>query len=74
LHELSRCPLKTPSPKVTPHYEKLILQLRRGRNLGVKRIQAELLQHHDWRVTTATIWKVLARYQVGIVFNERGIL
>jgi transposase InsO family protein len=64
LHEHSRCPRKTPPPKVTEHYEKLILQFRRERNLGAKRIQAELLRHHDWRISTATIWKVLARHQV----------
>lgn len=54
----------TPPPKVTPDYEKLILQFRRERNLGAKRIQAELLRHHNWRVSTATIWKVLTRHQV----------
>jgi transposase InsO family protein len=64
LREHSRCPLRTPLPKVTPQYEKLILQFRRKRNLGAKRIQAELLRHHNWRVSTATIWKVLARHQV----------
>jgi transposase InsO family protein len=64
LHEHSRRPLRTPSPKVTPHYEKLILQFRKERNLGAKRIQAELLRHHNWRISTATIWKVLARHQV----------
>jgi transposase len=64
LHEHSRRPHKTPSPKVTAHYEKLILQFRKERNLGAKRIQAELLRHHNWRVSTPTIWKVLARHQV----------
>lgn len=47
LHEHSRRPHKTPSPKVTPHYEKLILQFRRERNLSAKGIQAELLRHHN---------------------------
>ncbi len=64
MHEHSRAPHKAPSPKVTELYEKLILELRRDRNLGAKRIQAELLRHHNWRVSTATIWKVLARHQV----------
>lgn len=64
LHEHSRTPHKTPSPKVTAHYEKLILKFRRERNLGAKRIQAELLRHHNWRVSTSTIWKVFARHQV----------
>jgi transposase InsO family protein len=64
LHDHSRAPHKTPSPKVTTHYEKLILEFRRERNLGAKRIQAELLRHHNWRVSTSTIWKVLARHQL----------
>lgn len=64
LHEHSRAPHKAPSLKVTADYEKLILELRRERNLGAKRIQAELLRHHAWRVSTTTIWKVLARHQV----------
>jgi transposase InsO family protein len=53
-----------PAPKVTTHYEKLILEFRRERNLDAKRIQAELLRHHDWRISTATIWKILTRHQV----------
>jgi transposase InsO family protein len=64
LHELSRRPHKTPPPKVTAHHEKLILQFPKARNSGAKRIQAELLRHHNRRVSTATIWKVLARHQV----------
>ncbi len=64
LHEHSRAPHKTPLPKVTAHFEKLILEFRRERNLGAKRIQAELLRHHNCRVSTSTIWKVLARHQV----------
>lgn len=64
LHEHSRRPHKTPTLKVTTHHEKLSLQFRKERNLGAKLIQAELLRHHDWRISTATIWKVLARHQV----------
>ena len=41
LREHSRRPRKTPAPKVTSQYEELILQLRRERNLGAKRIQAD---------------------------------
>jgi transposase len=72
LHELSRRPHKTPPPKVTPHHEKLILQFRKERNLGAKRIQAELLRHHNWLISTATIWKVLARHQVPPLRRHRA--
>ena len=36
LREHSRCPRKTPAPKVTPQYEELILKLRRERNYRVE--------------------------------------
>jgi len=64
LQEHSHAPHKTPTPKVTAHYEKLILEFRGECNLGAKCIQAELLRHHNWRVSTATTWKVLAQHQV----------
>lgn len=72
LHEHSRRPRKSPTTKVTPQYEELILKLRRERNLGAKRIQAELLRHHRWRVSTATIWKVLGRHSVAPLRRHRS--
>ena len=42
-----------------------ILTLRRERNLGPKRIQAELLRHDQIKRSTSTIWKVLYRASVG---------
>lgn len=50
LREHSRRPHKTLTPKVTSQYEELILQLRRERNLGAKRIQAELPPIHVHQV------------------------
>lgn len=72
LKEHSRRPHKTPASKVTEGYEKLILQLRVERNLGAKRIQAELLRHHSWRVSTATIWKIFSRHQVPPLCRHRS--
>lgn len=59
LEEKSRRPNKTPLPKVTESYEKLILEFRLGRNLGARRIQAELIRHHNFKLSTKTIEKVL---------------
>ena len=48
-------------PKVTESYEKLVLNFRLSRNLGARRIQAELIRHHDFKLSTKTIEKVLRR-------------
>lgn len=54
-------PRHSPGRKVTPELEKRILTLRKARNLGPKRIHAELLREDALRLSTATIWKVLSR-------------
>ena len=47
LENLSRRPHNSPNTKITKDYEKLILALRRDRNLGARRIQSELRRQHD---------------------------
>lgn len=64
LQELSRRPHKISVSKVTENYEKLILEFRLLRNLGARRIQAELIRHHDFKLSTKTIEKVLRRNNV----------
>lgn len=59
LQEKSRRPQKIPPPKVTESSEKLILDFRHQRNLGARRIQAELIRHHNFKLSTKTIEKVL---------------
>jgi transposase-like protein len=59
LEEKSRRPHKTTPPKVTESYEKLILLFRLQRNLGARRIQAELIPHHNFKLSTKAIEKVL---------------
>jgi hypothetical protein len=49
----------------------LILGLRDERKLGPKRIQAELLRHHDTRLPTATIWKVLRAHERAPLVRRR---
>jgi len=64
LQEISRRPHKISPPKVTENYEKLILEFRRLRNLGARRIQAELIRHHNFKLSTKTLEKVLRRNNV----------
>jgi hypothetical protein len=59
LVNLSRRPLH--SPRRILGRERI--DLRDERKLGPKRIQAELLYHHDNRLSTATIWKVLRAHE-----------
>ena len=57
LHLRSRRPHRLRSSNVDGALRERILQLRRARNLGPKRIQAELLRHAGTRRSTPTIWK-----------------
>lgn len=53
-----------PPRKVTAHWEKEILRMRRKRRLGPRRIQSELRRNGKFSLSTATIWKVLHHHQV----------
>ncbi|GAB5519965.1 MAG: hypothetical protein RhofKO_22160 [Rhodothermales bacterium] len=48
-----------------------MLQLRQKRNLGPKRIQAELMRHEGTKHSTSTIYKVLKRAKVGALKRQR---
>ena len=64
LKEQSRRPHSSPNAKVNDHKEKLILSLRKQRNLGARRIQNELDREHNLSLSLATIHKVLTRNNV----------
>lgn len=59
LQSLSRRPHSSPTRKVTCEIEGWILDLRKSRNLGARRIQNELARLHECRLSLATIHKVL---------------
>lgn len=59
LHSLSRRPYQSPKLKVFEQEEQRILELRRTRHLGARRIQHELKYLHNYEVGLATIQKVL---------------
>src|SRR3954469_4072292 len=62
LEEQSRRPHSSPGRKVLEREEGLILQLRRERKLGLKRLRIELIRSHGLRLTLDTLHKVLVRH------------
>jgi len=60
----SRRPIHSPNAKVGSSEEALVLELRKNRNLGARRIQSELSRLHGLSLALATIHKVLQRNQV----------
>jgi transposase-like protein len=61
LEERSRRPRSSPGRKVLEREERLILQLRRERKLGLKRLRIELIRCHGLRLSLDTLHKVLVR-------------
>ncbi len=65
LQDQSRKPNHSPNKKITDQHENIILDLRIKRKLGARRIQNELLRHHQIAFSLATIHKVLTRNNAG---------
>lgn len=61
LESESRRPNHSPNRKIFEAEQALILELRRTRNLGARRLQSELLRQHDIRLSLDTIHKVLTQ-------------
>lgn len=64
LESQSRRPNHIPYRKVTSEVEQWILDLRRKRMIGSRRIQHELERLYDFHLSLETIHKVLKRHQV----------
>lgn len=64
LFDLSKKPLRSPKRKVFQREEEFILELRKKRNLGARRIQHELLRLHELHLSLDTIHKVLKKNSV----------
>ena len=71
LRSQSRRPHNSPRAKVGQVEEGIILQFRRERNLGAKRIQSELVRLHDISLSVTTIYKVLVRNEVKPIVISR---
>lgn len=65
LLDQSRRPHSSPAQKTTQNTEGLILDLRKKRQLGAKRISSELLRLHDISLSPPVIQKVLIRHGLG---------
>lgn len=61
----SRRPKSSPNQKRTKNLSDRILQLRKERNLGARRIQSELIRETATKYSLATIHKVLVKAKVG---------
>jgi transposase InsO family protein len=62
LEERSRRPRSSPGRKVLEHGERLILQLRRERRLGLRQLRVELIRTHELHLSLDTLHKVLVRH------------
>jgi transposase len=67
LRTRSQAPHRSPSAKVGPQEEALILELRRTRRLGIKRLRHELHRLHGLRLSPATIHKTLVRHNLNVL-------
>ncbi len=63
----SRAPHHSPAAKVGPAETVLILELRRTRHLGVKRLRHELYRLHGLQLSPATIHKTLVRHALNVL-------
>ena len=73
LRSRSRRPHRLRPSNINDILRERILTLRRERNLGPKRIQAELLRHDQIKRSTSTIWKVLHQAGVGPLRRPRQV-
>ena len=64
LADQSKRPKNSPKIKLTTEIENRILDLRKKRNLGVRRIQTELIRLYDIRLSIASVHKVLIKHKV----------
>jgi transposase len=73
LRARSRRPHRSPALKTDEALQAVILDLRRDRRLGLKRLRNELHRLHDVRLSAATIHKVLARHGLSVLpTRKRG--
>ena len=71
LHDKSKKPHRSPNRKVTKEHETIILNLRKKRKLGARRIQSELIRNHELSLSLATIHKILTRHDIKPLKRKR---
>ena len=67
LRALSRRPHHFPAQKVDEALQAAILDLRRARRLGAKRLRNELQRLHGVRLSAATVHKVLVQHGLSVL-------
>jgi transposase len=67
----SRRPHRSPRQKAGPEETALILDLRRSRRLGIKRLRNELIRLHQIRLSLATLHKLLRRHSESRLAERR---
>lgn len=73
LEDRSRRPHNSLRRRVHATEERCILDMRRGRNLGIKRLRNELIRQHGLRLAIDTIHKVLCRHGMNRLHRPRLI-
>jgi transposase InsO family protein len=71
LSDFSSKPINSPLQKRDETNERLVLDLRKSRSLGARRLQNELKRLHDISFSTATIHKVLKKHNIGYLKLKR---
>lgn len=65
LIEQSKKPHTSPGKKISEEHIKWVLDLRKNRNLGARRIQTELFRLHQFSISLSTIHKILINQNIG---------
>jgi len=73
LHDHSRRPHRSPGLKADKHQEEQILELRRERRLGVKRIRNEIQRLHESQLSATTIHRVLVRHDLNVLPTRKRV-
>jgi transposase InsO family protein len=71
LEDRSKRPHSSPNRKIFAAQEALILQVRRERRLGIKRLRNELIRRHGLKLSLDTIHKVLVRHGENLLKRPR---
>lgn len=73
LDDMSRRPRTSPGRRVHAVEEQHILEMRRERRLGIKRLRNELIRQHGLRLAVDTIHKVLCQHGMNRLHRPRLI-
>lgn len=71
LHTRSRRPEHSPNQKITAQVEQQVLELRQRLNIGVRRLQNELMREYAVQLGLEAIHKILKKHQVAPLQQPR---